>query len=431
MKRRVVITGVGPITSIGIGKDEFWTNCLNGVSGAEILQFPWMDKSRFSTHIGAPVKNFDPLEHNIAKKELGIIDLVVKFSLGATYLALNDAGIEYTIQNPKKASSQIQGYEPPRISVIIGTGIGGLHTLVTSHSIWLGFAGKEHMKRYSLPMLIPNALPAHVAIKYSAKGECKAVATACSAGTMAIGDAYRLIRDNEADMAITGGADGFLSDDNGYGLMGFDILNTLSTRNDEPQRASRPFDRDRDGFVLSEGAGILILEELGSALKRGAHIYAEIIGYETNCDAHSILQIDPEAAQIINLLNICLERAGLSKGEVDYINAHGTSTILNDRIETYALKEVFGKKAYDLYVSSIKSMTGHAIGASGAIEAISTALTIDQGAIPPTINLDNPDDGCDLNYVPHKYIRHDVKVALSNSFAFGGHNSCLLMRRYE
>jgi 3-oxoacyl-[acyl-carrier-protein] synthase II len=431
MPKRVVITGLGVISSIGIGKGEFWTNALAGVPGTVRLDFDWVDPAKFSTLIGAPVQGFDASRYNIPSKDISILDLVTQFALATTEMALGDAGLEFKLVNPKKGFHEIQAYPPERIAVSIGTGIGGLVSLVSSHSIWLGFKESKVLKRYSLPMLIPNAPSAYIAIKYQAKGECKTVTTACSAGTMAIGDAYRMIVQGEVDMAIAGGVDAFLSDEYGYGLKGFDLLNTMSRRNDDPERASRPFDRDRDGFVMSEGAGLVILEELGCARARGAHVYAELAGYDTNCDAFSIMQMDPSASQVTRVMKIAVERAGVSTEDVDYINAHGTATVLNDKVETQAIKQVFGERAYDLLVSSLKSMTGHAIGASGSLECISTALTIDEGLIPPTINLDNPDDECDLNYVPHKYTAREVQVALTNSFAFGGHNSCLVLRKLE
>jgi len=415
MPKRVAITGLGVISSIGIGKEEFWKNVLAGVSGTVRLDFDWMDPAKFNSHIGAPVRGFDVNNYNIPPKDIPILDLVTQFSLAAVDMALSDAGLQARLVNPKRGFHEVQGYPPERICVSVGTGIGGLVTLVSSHSIWLGFKESKILKRYSLPMLIPNAPSAHIAIKYQAKGECRALATACSAGTMAIGDAYRIIKAGDADMAIAGGVDAFLSDEYGYGFKGFDLLNTLSTRNDDPQRASRPFDRDRDGFVLSEGAGLVILEELGCARGRGAHIYAELAGYDANCDAFSILQMDPSFSQIARVMKSAVQGAGVGVEDVDYINAHGTSTLLNDKLETRAVKEVFGERAYDLLISSIKSMTGHAIGASGSIECISTALTVDQGLVPPTI----------------KYTVREVRVALTNSFAFGGHNSCLVLKKVE
>jgi 3-oxoacyl-[acyl-carrier-protein] synthase II len=277
-------------------------------------------------------------------------------------------------------------------------------------------------------MLIPNAVPAQIAIHTGARGECKTMGTACAAGTMATGDAYRLIRDGEADLAIAGGVEATMSDHDGFALMGFDLLKTASLWRGDPARASRPFDRDRQGFVLSEGAGILVLEELEQARARGAHIYAEIAGYHATCDAHSMLQLAPSGDEIVRVMAELLERTDTSPGDVGYVNAHGTGTEQNDPLETSALRRVFGPHADSLLVSSTKSMCGHAIAASGGLEAIATALTIDTGRVHPTINLDNPDPACDLDYVPWTSREAPVEAALSCSYGFGGHNAALLMR---
>lgn len=431
MSQRVVITGLGVVSSIGIGKEEFWKCCLEGKSGGRKIEYSWMNDNAFYTKIGAPVRNFNPLQFNILKKEVNFLDSVSMFALASAYQAIRDAGFEIKICNHKKGFNEIIGIDPKRLAVIIGSGIGGISTLEIGHEHWVKVRQKAGFNRFALPMLIPNAPAAQVAIKYQAKAECKSISTACAAGTMAIGDAYKILRDGEADMAIAGAAEAILTDYDGYGLVGFDLLRTMSTRNDDPQHASRPFDKERDGFVLSEGSGILVLERYDLAVKRGSRIYAEVIGYESNCDAYSMMILEPSANQIIRLMTNIIGKSRISADQIDYINAHGTSTIPNDKIETYAIKQVFGEKAYDLCISSTKSMTGHAIAASGAIESVTTALAVYHGMIPPTINLENPDPECDLNYVPGSPIQKKVGMALSNSYGFGGHNASLLFKKYE
>ncbi len=431
MSNRVVITGVGIISSIGNCKEEFWKSCLEGKSGGKKIEFPWMSDDVFYTKIGAPISHFDPLKYNILKKEIDLLDSVSIFALASAYQAIQDAGLEVRTSNSKKGFSEIAGVESERLAVIMASGMGGISTSERSHNLWTKMKQKAPFKRYTLPMLIPNAPAAQIAIKYQAKAECKSISTACAAGTMSIGDAYKILREGEADVVLTGGVEALLSDYDGYAMKGFDILKTLSTRNNDPEHASRPFDKERDGFVLSEGAGALILERLDYAKARGARIYAEMGGYESNCDAYSMMMLEPNAAQIIRLMKNIIHKNGVSSNEIDYINAHGTATIPNDKIETYAIKQVFGKRAYDLLVTSTKSMTGHAIAASGAIEAIATVLAIYHKTIHPTINLEIPDPECDLNYLPGSPIKKEIRAALSNSYGFGGHNASLLIKKYE
>ncbi len=430
MKRRVVITGLGVISSIGIGKEEFWKSCLQGKSGGRKIEYPWMKSDAFYTRIGAPVMNFDPLQFNILKKEISFLDTVSMFALASAHQAIKDAGFDVKLCNPKKGFNEIIGVDPEQLAVIIGSGIGGVTTYEMGHEHWTKVGQKEGVNRFCLPMLIPNAPAAQVAIKYQAKAECKSISTACAAGTMAVGDAYKILRDGEADLALAGGTEAILTDYDGYGLIGFDLLRTMSGRNDDPEHASRPFDKNRDGFVLSEGSGVVVLEHLDSALARGARIYAEIAGYESNCDAYSMMMLEPNAQQIIRLMKNIIHKNGVSPDQIGYINAHGTSTVANDKVETYAIKQVFEKRAYELLISSTKSMTGHAIAASGAIEAVATSLAIHHGMIPPTINLETPDPECDLNYVPGVPIKKDIEAALSNSYGFGGHNASLLIKKY-
>ena len=429
MGSRVVITGVGPVTSIGIGKKEFWEGSLGGRSGARRLDWPGHILATCGSRIGAPVTGFDPVTFGVPAKDLEILDPASRFALAGTYLALADASLTTAALDVKKGRLRIEQADPERCAVVLGTGIGGITTTETSHARWSATYDRAGIKRYSLPMLMPNAASAQIAIHYGVRGECKTVATACAAGTMALGEAFRLLRDDEADLVIAGGSEALLSGSAGYALMGFDLLRTLSTRNDDPERASRPWDSGRDGMVLGEGAGILILEKMDFARARGARIYAEIASYATNCDAYSIMVLEPSGHRIVDLVRSVIARSSQEPADVDYINAHGTSTIPNDRIETRVFHEVFGAHAGSLKISSTKSMTGHAVGASGGIEAIATALAIFEGVIPPTINYDRPDPECDLDYVPNLPRREGPELALSTSYGFGGHNAALSFRR--
>ncbi len=428
---RVVVTGLGLVTSIGLGREPFWEASVAGLSGGRALDFPWLVPGpRFATRFGAPVTGFCPADYEISAREAVLLDPASQFALAGSLMALRDAGFALAEGETRGKGYRLEGVEPERLAVILGTGIGGLQTIEESHRRWVEVPDAQ-LRRYSLPMLIPNAPAAQVAIRFGAKAECKAITTACASGTMATGDAFRALRAGECDVAITGGTDAILSDRDGYGLKGFDLLRAMSTRNEDPARASRPFDKTRDGFVLSEGAGILVLEREGFARARGARIYAEILGYATNSDAYHMLMLDPEVPSIVRLMQSILQRAGVSSAEVDYINAHGTATPANDRAETTAIRRAFGQHADELLVSSTKSMTGHSIGAAGGIEAAATALALHTGIVPPTINYETPDPACDLNYVPNHALARPIRLALSNSFGFGGHNAALLLGRYE
>lgn len=429
MNSRVVITGVGPITSIGIGRSAFWQGAVAGKSGGRTLDWPAEVLRTCGSRVGAPVTGFDPRLFGVPEKDLEILDPATRFALAGTYLALADAGFTTAPVDPRKGRARIEQVESARIAVVLGTGIGGVTTTEASHARWASTFDRAGIKRYSLPMLMPNASAAQVAIRFGIAGECKTVATACAAGTMAIGDAFRLLRANEADVAIAGGTEALLTESAGYALMGFDLLRTLTTRNESAEHASRPWDRDRDGFLLGEGAGILVLERMDFAKARGGRIYAEIAAYETNCDAYSIMMLEPDGRRIADMIRAVVRKADQEPADVAYINAHGTSTIPNDRIETKVFHEVFQAHAGSLRVSSTKSMTGHAVGASGAIEAIATALALATGVIPPTINLDNPDPECDLDYIPKRPREARVDLALSTSYGFGGHNAALALRR--
>jgi len=429
MGKDIWITGVGAVSSIGIGRDGLWEAAVAGRSGAILLEHPILETDQLSTRIGAPVRGFDPVAHHIPAKDLPILDITAQYALAAAYDAILDAGFQIDVVNARKGLQGIQGVVPERCGVVIGTVIGGVASMVDSLVTWHDSRRKAACKRYSLPMVIPNAPAAQVAMRFQARAECKGVVTACAAGTMAIGDAYRLLRDDEADLVVCGGVEGMLSDPELYAMVGFDLLKTMSRRNDDPKHASRPFDRQRDGFVLSEGAGILVLEREDHARARGARPYARIASYAASCDAASILQIDAEGREIERMIRTAVARAGLSLESIDYVNAHGTSTVLNDRVEAQVLQRVFDSSLDRLAVSATKSMTGHAVAASGAIEAILTALTLDRGIIPPTINFHEPDPECRLHLVPNHAEIRAVQTAITNSFGFGGHNACLVLTR--
>ncbi len=411
-KRRVVITGLGAVTPLGIGVESTWNALVEGRSGIDrITQF---DPSNLPVQIAGEVKGFDPADY-IEQKEIKKMDRFIHFAIAASQMAMDDSGLKIDSNNAD------------RVGVIIGSGIGGLPK-IEQYTLVLYERGYRRITPFFIPMSIINLASGQVSIRFGAKGPNSAVVTACSSASHAIGDAYKIIQRGDADVMIAGGAESVITP---LGISGFAVMRALSTRNDEPQKASRPFDKDRDGFVMAEGAGILILEELGHALRRGAKIYAEIVGYGMTGDAYHITSPSPDGEGAARCMKMAIDDAGISPSEVDYINAHGTSTKYNDELETMAIKNVFGEHAYKLVVSSTKSMTGHLLGASGGVEAIISILAIYHGIVPPTINLDNPDPDCDLDYVPHKARKMTVNFALSNSFGFGGTNACLLFRRFD
>jgi len=411
LKRRVVITGVGLVTPCGIGIDNVWQDILNGKSG--ISRITRFDTTNFETKIAGEVKNFNP-EDYIPPKDIRRMDLFIQYCLAATKIAIDDAGL-----NMEKEDSE-------RVGVVVGTGLGGLPTLEKYHSILLE-RGPGRISPFFIPMLIANLAPGHIAMQHGIKGPNLCIVTACATGAHSIGDAFRIIQYGDADVMVAGGTEANLTP---LTVGGFNAMKALSRRNDEPEKASRPFDKDRDGFVVAEGSGIVIMEELEHARARGAKIYAEIVGYGYNGDAYHITAPCPDGDGFIRCMKMALKDAQLSPDDVDYINAHGTSTDLNDQIETLAIKNVFGEKAYKIPVSSTKSMTGHLLGAAGAVEAIFTVLSIKDQICPPTINYTTPDPDCDLDYVPNNARKHEINVALSNSFGFGGTNCTLAFKRY-
>jgi 3-oxoacyl-[acyl-carrier-protein] synthase II len=407
----VVVTGVGLVTPCGIGIDNVWNNILSGQSGiGPITRF---DITQFDTKFAGEIKEFNP-EDYIQPKEVKKMDLFIQYAIAAAQIAVNDAGLDMSREDSE------------RVGVVVGTGLGGLPTLEKYHSILLE-RGPGRISPFFIPMLIANEAPGHIAIQHGIKGPNLCIVTACATGAHSIGEACRIIQYGDADAMVAGGSEANLTP---LTVGGFNAMKALSTRNDDPQRASRPFERDRDGFVVAEGSGIVILEELEHAKKRGAKIYAEMAGYGYNGDAYHITAPCPDGDGFIRCIRMALKDAQLSPDDVDYINAHGTSTKLNDYVETLSIKVVFQEKAYRIPVSSTKSMTGHLLGAAGAIEAIFSVLSIRDQVCPPTINYENPDPECDLDYVPNTARNHTINVVISNAFGFGGTNSALVFRRF-
>ena len=410
--RRVVITGIGAVTPVGIGKDAFWNALIEGKSGVgPITRF---DVSEYTTKIAGEVTDFVVTDF-IDKKEAKRMDRSTQYAVAASKMAIEDANLD------------LEAEDRERIGVIIGTGIGGMEALYEQYKV-LFAKGPSRISPFLVPMMIGNMASGMTSIRFGLQGPSSCVVTACATGTNSIGDAARAIKYGDADVMVAGGTEAPISP---AALAGFGSMKALSTRNDEPELASRPFDKDRDGFVMGEGAGVVILESLEHALARGAHIYAELAGYAYNSDAYHITAPAPGGVMAAKAMRQALKDGGIEPNEVDYINAHGTSTGLNDKNETMAIKEVFGDHAYELAVSSIKSMTGHLLGAAGGVECIAAAMAIDQGIIPPTINYQTPDEGLDLNYVPNVAEKREVRVALSNSLGFGGHNATLALKKYE
>ncbi|HUY19769.1 MAG TPA: beta-ketoacyl-ACP synthase II [Candidatus Binataceae bacterium] len=407
--RRVVVTGLGLVTPLGVGLEKNWQALIAGRSG--IGPIDRFDVADFPCRIAGEVRDFDPLEW-IEKRDVKKMDLFIQYAVAAAEQAMRQSQFKIGEDNAD------------RVGVLIGVGIGGLCTIEENHLLFLDSRLKR-ITPFFIPKLIGNLAPGHIAIRYGARGVNLTTTSACASGSHAIGEAFRMIRSGYLDAAITGGAEAALTP---LGVGGFVAMRALSTRNEEPTAASRPFDRDRDGFVMSEGSAALILEERESALARGASILAEIAGYACNGDAYHITSPSPDGAGAARCIRMCLEDGELELGDIRYINAHGTSTPAGDLAETQAIKHVFGEHAARIAVSSTKSMTGHTLGAAGAIESVYTILTIQRGVIPPTINYQHPDPECDLDYVPNAARQAEVKLALNNSFGFGGTNTTLAFR---
>jgi 3-oxoacyl-[acyl-carrier-protein] synthase II len=412
VNRRVVVTGIGLVSSLGIGTDANWLAMVAGQSGVgRITKF---DAAAFATQIAGEVKAFDPLRF-IEKKDVKKMDVFIQYAIAASQFAVDDAGLVVT---PELA---------PYIGVFIASGIGGFTTIEREHKALLE-GGPRKISPFFIPSAIINLAAGQVSIRFGARGPNSATCTACSASAHAIGDAYEIIRRGTADVMIAGGSEAAITP---MGIGGFGAMRALSTRNDEPRRASRPFDRDRDGFVVGEGAGVLILEEHELARRRGARIYAELVGYGMSADAYHITAPSEDGDGPFRVMGAALRSAGVRPDQVSYINAHGTSTPHGDKVETIAIKRCFGEHARKLAVSSTKSMTGHLLGAAGGLEAGITVLAVHNQLVPPTINLDAPDPDCDLDYVPNVHRALTIEYALSNSFGFGGTNAALLFKRYE
>ena len=410
-RRRAVITGLGVITSLGESADEMWENVCAGKSGITLIR-RW-DTSKYPVKIGGECINFDVTKYGVDVKEARRMDRFAQFGVAASVQAVKDAGIDY---------SKEDSY---RCGVVIGSGIGGIETIEEQNKILIE-RGVSRVSPFTVPRLMANAASGNVSIVFRLNGPNTTVATACATGSNAVGDAGRFIQWDQADVMIAGGSEAALCE---LGMATFCAARALSTRNDEPQRASRPWDKDRDGFIMSEGAGVVILEEYAHAKRRGARIYAELVGYGMSGDGCHITAPEPEGKGAAHAMSLALKDAGVSGDVVDYINAHGTSTPLGDQAEVKAVKSTFGAHAKKVAISSTKSQLGHSLGASGGVEAVITALTIHRNLVPPTINLDNPEPELDLDFVPHKARDRKVNYAMSNSFGFGGHNASLLMKK--
>ncbi len=411
-KRRVVVTGLGAVTPIGNSKDEFWKALLEGRSGVgRLTQF---DPSGFDCRIAAEVKDFDPSRYITNPKELRRMERFVQFAVYCAKAAVDDASLD------------LLNEDPYRIGVIVGSGIGGLKTIQDQTLVWKE-RGPSRLGPLLIPMLIVNMAPGQISINLGIKGPNSCVATACATGNHSIGEAFRLIQHGYADVMVSGGTESAIVE---TAVGGFCALKALSKRNNEPEKASRPFDKNRDGFVMGEGCGIAILESLEHAQKRGARIYAELMGYGMSGDAYHMTAPSPNGEGAAMCMKLTLQDGGIKPEEVSYINAHGTSTELNDKIETLAIKKVFGQQAYKIPVSSTKSMTGHLLGAAGGVEFIACVMAVKEDTIPPTINYEIPDPDCDLDYVPNKARKARVNVAISNAFGFGGHNACIAVKKF-
>ena len=412
-QRRIVITGLGAVTPLGLDVPTTWANLIAGKSGVSSIT-AW-DASKFDCRFAAQVKDFEPKRHFFNEKDARRADRYSQLAMASAKEAVKHSGLDP------------QGLELDRVGVLVGSGIGGLKSLADQDEILLA-KGPGRVSPFMIPMMITNMAAGLISMEFGFAGPNFSVVTACATSNNCIGEAWRLIRDDEADVILAGGSEAACVP---LGMSGFAAMRALSTRNDEPERASRPFDKDRDGFVMGEGAGVVIVEELEHAKKRGAPILAELTGYGLTADAYHMTSPAPGGVGAVRAMQHTLKRAGISVDKVDYINAHGTSTPVGDVTETEAIKTVFGEHARKLAVSSTKSMTGHLLGAAGAAEIIFCIKAIEHNLLPPTINLDNPDPACDLDYVPHKAREARVDIAMSNSFGFGGHNATLLVQRFN
>ena len=411
--RRVVITGIGVVTPLGNDHETFWSNLKNGVSGIRCIDS--FDVSKYDCRIGGEVRGFDPKPYFKNPKDVRRTDRFAQLAMGAAHMALKDGGVELEKMNLD------------RFGVIVSSGIGGLKTLQDQHEI-LMTKGPSRTSPFTIPMLISNMASGLISMEFGLRGPNLCIVTACATSNNAIGESWRMIKFGDADMFLAGGSEASIVP---IGVAGFSAMKALSTRNDEPERASRPFDRDRDGFVMSEGAGVVVVEELEHARARGAKIYCELAGYGLTADAHHMTAPPPKGDGAARAMQLALDHAGLGPQDVDYINAHATSTGLGDVSETYAIKSVFGEHAKSVSISATKSMTGHLLGGAGAVEMAACAMAIRDSVIPPTINLENPDPECDLDYTANQAKERKVRVILNNSFGFGGHNATLVATKFD
>ncbi len=412
MKKRVVITGIGAVTPIGIGKDAFWDALKKGVVGVDLITS--FDTTDYVTKIAAEVKDFVP-DQFMAKKEAKRMDRYTQFAVAASQLAIEDSKLD------------LEKIDADRFGVVIGSGIGGLLTLEEEHKKLLE-KGPGRVSPFMIPMMISNMATGVVSMTFNAKGPNYSVVTACATGTNAIGEAFKLIQRGDADLMLAGGTEASITP---LGVAGFCSMKAMSTRNDDPKTASRPFDKDRDGFIMGEGSGVLILESLEHALERGATIYGEVVGFGSTADAYHITSPAPDGEGAARSMKMAIREAGIDVNKIGYVNAHGTSTSYNDKFETMAIKSVFGEHASDLMVSSTKSMTGHLLGASGAVEAIACLLALHQGFVHGTMSIQTVDPELDLNYLPNKGVEANIDYAMSNSLGFGGHNATLVLAKYK
>ena len=411
--RRVVVTGLGAVTPIGLTVGEFWQAMMEGKSGAGPITY--FDVSKFDTKFACEVKGFDPLKY-LDRKSVQRMDPFAQFAMAAAAQAVESASIDF------------EKVDRDRAGVVVGSGIGGMWTYQKQQGNLFSDQGPDHISPFFIPMMISDIAAGNISIRYKIRGPNYATTSACATSGHAIADAAMLIQRGDADVMITGGSEAAICP---MGIGGFNSMKAMSTRNDDPQHASRPFDAKRDGFVMGEGGGILVLESYEHAVKRGAKILAEMAGFGLTADAYHLTQPAPGGEGAVRAMRLSIKDAGLKPEDVDYINAHGTSTPFNDKNETEAIKTVFGEHAYKLHVSSTKSMTGHQLGAAGGVEAVATILAIMNDTIPPTINYEFPDPDCDLNYVPNNPVKKSVNAAISNTFGFGGHNACLLFTKFK
>ncbi|HSB04814.1 MAG TPA: beta-ketoacyl-[acyl-carrier-protein] synthase family protein [Thermodesulfobacteriota bacterium] len=432
--KRVVVTGVGPVTPVGFGKEAYWKSLIEGRSSFKRIEFPNRDMNQYRCQIAAPIEGFDPYRYIDRTKHSKHLGKTSQYAIAATRLALMDAGltlekndeIEDTPSH-REGQYQVKGLDPFQIGVILGVGAEAMELLEYYHERFMS-RGIRGLSPFGLPNIYLSSIASHVAQSFTIRGTTFAISTACASATHAMINSFLQIQGGREDFMVTGGTDACITP---LVFAGFDVLRAMSTRNDEPERACRPFDRERDGFVMGEGSGILIFEELDHAKERGAHIYAEVGGFGMTADAHHLTEPDPDGKALGKAFRDALQMGGVRPEEIDYINPHGTSTPLNDKVETKVIKGVFGKLAYEIPISSTKSITGHMMGAAGGVEAIAVLLTLERGMIHPTKNYEFPDPDCDLDYVPHQARKKEVRIALSASAGFGGVNSVLLFKKLE